>query len=742
MKRKLPLIFLLFLLPFLAIGQQIPIGTWRSHLNYSDTRLVAISESRVYASSASGLYYFDREDNSLNKLTRNDGFGDVGISALTLMPENKGLLIGYGSGLIDILDADYNLYTLDAIKTAEFSGSKAINDISFYGDYAYLSTNFGLVALDIVKKEVKEIYNKIGIAGTSLKINSSAVFNDSIFLASSEGIIASSLDPRNNLLDFNNWRRFGEKDSIPGSPFKAVATFNSFVYAGAEEDSLFRYDGFEWIKTNIPTGALKRLKSIDAYLYLIDSSGIIKISENNVFETVADGITISPADIASEENGKLWIADRKLGLLAVENTSFENFYPEGPFSDHIDELTIVDEGIAGIESISPEAGGSQNFPPQFALFSEGTWKNYSEKDFSALETAHGFTDIAFSEGSATLYLSDYGNGIYTWDLSDDGFDNFDAEAGENTLVSGQVAGMAFDDNGPLWILEDSTPDILHRFNEGDRSWERQNLNTSVQALSVHPLFFGMIWIKLASGILALDIENDASQLLTSNNEQLIANEVTDLVVDKDGLLWYGTEKGLAYFLNPPSVFEGNVGSTIPEFEGADLFKDRKVTAIGVDGGNRKWFATEDGLYLFDQNIENEIFHFTVENSPLLSHNIFDLAINETTGEVFIATDKGLVSFRSDATAGNFEHQQVKIFPNPVKAGFNGEIAISGLVQDAIVKITDLSGNLVREVIANGGTATWNGNNLSGRKVNTGVYLIFSSSEDGKENFIGKVAFIK
>jgi hypothetical protein len=173
-----------------------------------------------------------------------------------------------------------------------------------------------------------------------------------------------------------------------------------------------------------------------------------------------------------------------------------------------------------------------------------------------------------------------------------------------------------------------------------------------------------------------------------------------------------------------------------------LLQDEKITAIEVDGGNRKWIGTERGVWLFNPTGESMVYNFTSENSPLLSNKIVDIEIDKITGEVFFATDKGIVSFRSDATNGNPTFDAVKIFPNPVTPDFSGNVGISGLTTDAIVKITDVSGKLVFETRAEGGTAVWGVRDYSGNRVSTGVYLVFASTADGSSRVVGKLAVIK
>jgi hypothetical protein len=246
------------------------------------------------------------------------------------------------------------------------------------------------------------------------------------------------------------------------------------------------------------------------------------------------------------------------------------------------------------------------------------------------------------------------------------------------------------------------------------------------------------------GLLVFNEQENKTAYLTNQagSGGLPSRNVYAFAADRDGSIWIGTEKGVAYFFNPTQVFSTNVNAVWPIFENRYLLTDEKVTAIAVDGGNRKWIGTERGVWLFSPTGEEQVFNFNTSNSPLLSDVILSIAIDPVSGEVFFATDKGIVSFRSGATESSFSYELVKVFPNPVTPGFNGTVGISGLATDAIVKITDVSGKLIWQTQANGGTATWNVTDYNGRRASTGMYLIFSATEDGSESFVGKIAVIE
>jgi flagellar hook assembly protein FlgD len=137
----------------------------------------------------------------------------------------------------------------------------------------------------------------------------------------------------------------------------------------------------------------------------------------------------------------------------------------------------------------------------------------------------------------------------------------------------------------------------------------------------------------------------------------------------------------------------------------------------------------------------ELQHFTTDNSPLVSDNIITIAINQGNGEVFFGTEKGIISYKGTATEGALTHTDVYAYPNPVRESYTGTIAIKGLVTDADVKITDISGALIYQTKALGGQAVWDGKNFVGEKAHTGIYLVFSTNEDGSQTVVTKIMIV-
>mgnify|MGYP001501018066 FL=1 len=324
----------------------------------------------------------------------------------------------------------------------------------------------------------------------------------------------------------------------------------------------------------------------------------------------------------------------------------------------------------------------------------------------------------------------------------------------------KISDIKFDSYGNLWGLSSRTnhPVVVKKTNG---YWHSFSMNQNPTALYFDDLLIDsddQKWgvIARGGGLFVYsdnntieDPSDDQYKILNMNlgNGNLPSVQTYCLEEDRDGEIWVGTDNGITVFYDPGAIFSGSSFDAqqilITEGDyGQYLLSEERVKCITIDGANRKWVGTEkSGVFLLSEDGTEEILHFTKNNSPLFSDNIVDIAINPENGEVFIGTENGLISYRSNATEGVTAQNSTKVFPNPVKETYNGPIAISGLVTDANIKITDISGNLVFETFANGGQAIWNGKNKNGERSSTGVYLVFSTDLYGKQKMVSKILFI-
>ncbi|PLX23695.1 MAG: hypothetical protein C0597_00650, partial [Marinilabiliales bacterium] len=493
---------------------------------------------------------------------------------------------------------------------------------------------------------------------------------------------------------------------------------------------------------------------------------ILIYNQNFVFQDSigqSDINRLKPYDIIFDNN-LYYIADRGQGLIVYSSSNTEVILPNAPYFANAYSIESDNNRVlVAAGALTPNWG---NFFVDGAVFSfeNERWQsivNYSAADYVSV--------ILDPYNSNHFYTGAWGKGIFEYrdNILEENF------TGENsslqTVITGEnyyrVKGMAFDSENNLWATNSSVENpvsVKKAGSSGIEAWKSFNFNEQISNIIVGDIIVtnnNQKWIvlPLGNGLFVfddngtIDDENDdltKKMSVVDENGKVISNNVYSIAEDLDGNIWVGTDLGIVVYYFPENVFESSlfyaqrIILTIGDVT-QYLLNSETITSIAIDGANRKWLGTQSsGVYLVSKDGTEEINHFTEENSPLLSNKIYDIGINHETGEVFFATDKGLISYRGTATMGSDEFRDVYVYPNPVRENYDGDVTIRGLVSDVNVKITDISGNIVFETTAEGGQATWDGKNFSGQRVSTGVYLVFCSNDDGSKTHITKLLFIK
>ncbi len=742
---------------FFAIGicfsqAEIPIGTWRTHLAFSEANKVALAGDRVYASTNNGVFFLDKTDNSINKITRIDGLSDISISAMGASSNGEFLLMGYANGNLDIL-ADNEITNFPTIRDSGLPGSKNINHILVVNDLAYLSTDFGVVVLDIPSLEIRETYQGLANDGSSLKISASILHNNQIFLSTDDGIISGNLTDGSNLQDFNSWRRYSLVDGISQLPSPTITLAFGEPFAAIDGDGLYRYDGNLWVRLVPFSGETFKSLNFGTDLVAITSSGLFKLNSQFVVEEIISNLFLNPSQIDQDADGIVWISDNSNGLLTDFSGSLESIFPSGPFSDNTFRLKQLGEQTVALAGGYNTVSAPDRNDAGYFVFEKGVWQNYNNVGLAgSIPTAAVLDFVDAEETNGQIFLASFGSGLVQWDGAS-AFSVFDETNSplQNSDPPGRnlfLSALASNTQG-LWVANYGVSQSLHLL-DIDNTWQSFSLQ-STQAqfpVGLEISAFGDKWLTIdptvGGGIIVYNEELDEQRHLNTQdgNGGLPSNTVNDVAIDNRDQAWVATERGIVFFQSASSVLtDTNVDAIFPIFENNILLRNQNITAIAVDGGNRKWIGTETGLWLFSDDGERLVYNFNTDNSPILSNVIIDIAVNQKSGEVFIATDQGMISFRGTATEGSSTHGNIKIFPNPVTATFNGLVGITGLATNAVVKITDISGKLVFQTKSEGGTATWNVLNHRGEKAQTGVYLVFSSTTNGDDSLVGKIAIV-
>ena len=223
-----------------------------------------------------------------------------------------------------------------------------------------------------------------------------------------------------------------------------------------------------------------------------------------------------------------------------------------------------------------------------------------------------------------------------------------------------------------------------------------------------------------------------------------------ILEDNKGNIWVGLDQGL-FVITPEYKDNPEMGFyqiKVPRDDGTNLadylLSGTDITAIAIDNANRKWIGTNgNGVYLISADNMVEEKHFTTSNSLLLSDIIQSIAIDNTTGMVYVGTEKGLCSYQSDATPTNEEMNKDNVwaYPNPVTPEYEGMITVVGLSLDADVKITTANGSLVAEGRSSGGSFQWNGKDSRGNRVASGVYMVITAKSDGTKGTVCKISIV-
>jgi hypothetical protein len=742
----------IILFPFYLLAQDIPLGTWRNHSAFLPAKGLTISNESVYCFSDNGLFYIDKSDNSLNKLSKLDGLSEAIVQTAAYDSRSQTLVVAYDNANIDLIKSD-EIIELPLIKNSSISFKKP-NHLYFSGDFGYLSADFGVVVLDMLRGQIRETYQNLGLNGSNLIINGATISQDSLVLATNQGVIIGAL--KDNLLDFNNWKRFNLANGLPTQNTSHIISRNQNIYALVTGIGLYKYNHQnQWVFIPIPFSPLQNLHISQNIITLGSNSRLIQIAENETISSITNNLLVNPQTALFDTQNTLWIADRQNGLLKVNGNNFQAISPNGPARAESWSMAYLNQQIFGLSG-----GFDANYNPMnrnagFYQFSGNNWSSFNQAIQANFPLARDLVDIAQNPVDKTLYLASFNDGILQ--VNEAGVFSLINQNSPNTTLQAEgngrlrVSSVAVTRDGDLWLSQ--------FVNQGQNSVHLRRANGTWQsfapinaaARSPQEILIardGVKWLRLSpnrgGGIWVLDNENNRGRYLNNNGNEgnLPAINVNAMVQDLEGQIWVGTDRGIAVFTNPSRVFEGNVNAFTPIFESRPLLRAEVVTALAVDGGNRKWVGTRTGLWLFSADGSQLIHYFNETNSPLISNQILSIAIDARSGEVFIATDKGIISYRGTATAGNADFSNFKVFPNPVRPDFTGLVSIGGLAEGANVKITDASGRLFFETKAQGGSVGWNLRDYQGAKAQTGIYLIFCTNTDGTETFVGKLAVVE
>jgi hypothetical protein len=777
--KRLYLFSLLFLFSLHSVWSQMKPGDWAYHLSLNNTSKVVEADQKIYFLSEGGIYYFNKKDNSIGTLNKIDDLSGSDFLGISYNESTKCLIVTYKNSCIDIIRPDGSIYPILDIKRKTILGDKQIYNAVNRGNLCYLACGFGIVVVDLEKLEIKDSYI-IGNEGNNTPVYDVEFTDDSIFACTKDGIKCAPLNGK-NLLDYSSWK--SDENSLIGSYeyYNLLEKGWNRLWTISRENwwtciTFSRKEPGVWNREFDDYFVVRDFK-IEYDILVLCAEKSVELFNEQLEKTVKiesysftpKGTEINPLSAIIDEQGVVWIADQKFGGIRYENGISTQLTPEGPFSNQVFSLTYSDNQLWTTSGGFDISWGNLWFDFNVNHLNDGSWE--------ALNRFNGRVGDIYRDAIQVLpfpgepnhyYVASWGFGMLefkdgnlykVWDNTNSTLQNAVPEGGPYV----RVGGMAFDSKGSLWLSNSNVGKNLHEL-KPDGTWKGYTLpEISNQYLTGKVLVTQSdnIWVVVphiqTKGLYVMSndgankLQLDVKSAFSNGEDEKITdmNDVYSIVEDKEGAIWVGTSTGIAVYSNPDKVFEespfyaSQPGLDLNDGFYHPLLENITVTAIAVDGGNRKWCGTKsDGLFLISSDGQHELEHFTTENSELISDNITSLALDGVTGKLYIGTQNGLVSYQTDSKDSYDKFDKVYAYPNPVRENYRGNIYITGLMYETNVKITTVSGRLVFETTSVGGQAVWDGNDLAGNRVHTGIYLAYCASSDGAQSTVTKILFIR
>jgi len=770
-------------LNFSVWAQEVPMGQFKEYLPYNKFHSIAQDRENIYVATNQSILVVDKSDKSTEKWSNLNGLSDVGIQ--TIHSDEKGrLIIVYVNSNIDVITAGdhkstYKVYNIRDLLNKQITGSKTVNSIFTFGDLAYLACDFGVVILDLKTLLIKDTWITIRNNETFRSLNV-AIHQQHYYLATDKSVFSLPVTA-SNPADFSIWT---PETELPKSSFRMLYSYQDRLFAVWDgkggRDSLFVYKDAQWKYD--PSMNIYRFGnfSVKEGKLLICDWNYIKIYTGNTliqqfyWQPTPPNLWQNGCGALFDENMNVWVADNSSGLVYIDlkDQTYETITTNGPANHSAYGLCLTEGMLAVVPgSRSNAIVPDWNLPAISTLKNDRWWSesNIRNNALPGFNRAGGFNSVAINPlDTNEIYVASWLGGLFKINkATQEMFCYYYANSPLSTVRKDSavfISGLAIDKHNNLWMAQTQATDCIKvkDLKSKEDKWYAFNLSPYINSDVVYVEHIlidsrNYKWITIPGDNRLMvyyentSLDNSAfhkkAEIDLSSQVKVKGSRITCIAEDRDGNIWTGADQGVKVIYDAASVFNRPVyaKNILLEQNGyvQILFEYEYVTCIAVDAANRKWVGTRSaGIFLISPNGTQELFHFTTDNSPLFSNQINDIKINHETGEVFIATEGGLISYKGNAIAGKENYKEVLVYPNPVRADYSGPIAVKGLMEDSFCKITDAAGNLVWQGYAFGGQLIWNGKDFSGKRPATGVYFVMASSKSGKEKKVAKFLFVQ
>lgn len=742
---KLLVILTIFLNSYLLYAQFI-LSDWKAYTSYSNTNNATVDlDGKLWVSTDGGVFKFDpitQETLSLNNL---NGLSSVNATCIEADDVSSSIYVGYEEGYIDIITSDGRIINVLDIASSGFNSAR-INDLLKLNGRLFIAGNFGLTEL-LPNLDGSFLDQIFGDTFRNISINKILSHDGKIWISSDQGI--AHIDENSVISDPNNWT-FLDDNGLPALYFKDLSI---------ENDSIYVIEGNRVYNSSIQdlqfSSFINEEYEINSFVNIEDQLFYsFEYGVRNIQTGLVENFWESRSNSAFEFEGNTLFLTSTLGVVYREDDEIKSINPPSPASNQIADLKIDKNGNLWVATSN--AG--------FFEFNDGIWTTYNGGFNSELEIPINSYRTLSVGNNNEIYAGHFGNGVVELIKNEDElitnvFDNnnsplFGVDPGTGNFVV--VGETEMDPDGTLWMVNwaDLFPGPVLVAKREDEFYAYEYSNPAQRDyFNIAIDNNGTIWMgseegRNSNGLLlfnnggTFDDESDDKflQIRESSSSRLVNNVVNAIEVDKNGWVWCGTPTGVTYFITPDLFrFYDDVQQLSPI--SPSIFDDLSVNDILIDPINQKWFATQSGVWIYDEDGVELIARISSENSPLPEDNITAITINENTGEVFFGTNRGIFSAKSLSVKARDEYQ-ITVYPQPFNPEKQEALVIDGLGESSDVKIITSNGQIVFDTKTQSRRITWNGRDNSGNKVGTGVYLIIATSETSDASGVGKIAIVR
>ncbi len=746
-------------------------NSWEDFFSYNNAKDFVKVDDKLYVAVDNAIFIYNETDKTTSKYSSVNGLSGKTVTTVNFDKISGNLIIGYDSGLLEIIGKDGKIHISADIERLDITGDKQINHIFNNDGTLYLSTPFGIVVYNTNTLLFGDTYF-IGAGSTPVFVNQTAVYKDTIYAATQNGIFSADLNNQ-NLNDFNNWTHSGNLTDN----FTNINIFNGNIYV-TKTYTLYQLNPSNSSLSSVKslTDDILSLKTSINYLTVNTSSQAMVYGKNMQLVTTASVNTKFNFSLhtALAQGNSIYLATKEFGVLKadIQNTNtYQEIHPQGPSSNDVFNITAGNNNLWVVYGGYDDAYTPLDLIKGFSHYNGTNWIN---TPYSNTFPARDLVNITLDPSTANkAYISSWNDGILVVEgdkvtkLLNNGNSGLEKLIfpGRPDFFSIRINGTAFDNSGNFWVANAWVANKLKKMAPDGTTWSSFDLNSIITdnvALGLNNLVIdrsNSIWIGTRqNGVLVFNENGNQKIALTTqlNSGSLPDANVRTIAVDSNNRIWLGTKKGLVTFSNATGVFSGNNNAEpliiLDEGIAKKLLGDQTVNTIAIDGANNKWFGTDNGGVLgTNPSGSTTLFNFRKDNSPLPSNRILKIQVDNTTEKVFIATDKGIVAFKSKVAPFGEHLKSAYAYPNPSTKS-NNFITIDGrngnhLPRGTNVKILDAAGYLVYETNVvegqelQGGKVVWDKTNLAGKKVASGIYIVLLTTKDKTEVTTTKIAII-